>query len=100
MFIGIRDASRQLSRLINRVVHTQEPVVLTSRGRPKAVLLSYEAYQDITGNPDIEQVLARARRLRAEFEARYGPLTEDVVAIVREERAQQQATTLGFEAPS
>lgn len=100
MFIGIRDASRQLSSLINRVVHTQEPVVLTSRGRPKAVLLSYEAYQDITGNPDIEQVLARARRLRAEFEARYGPLTQDVVAMMREERAQQQATTLGVEAPS
>jgi prevent-host-death family protein len=100
MFIGIRDASRQLSRLVNRVVHTQEPVVLTSRGRPKAVLLSYEAYQDITGSPDVEQVLARARRLRAEFEARYGPLTEDVVAIVREERAQQQATTLNLEGPS
>jgi prevent-host-death family protein len=100
MFIGIRDASRQLSSLINRVVHTQEPVVLTSRGRPKAVLLSYEAYQDITGNPDIEQVLARARRLRAEFEARYGPLTQDVVAMVREERAQQQATTLDLEVPS
>ena len=97
MFVGIREASRQLSKLINRVVHTEEPVVLTSRGKPKAVLISFEAYQRLTGRPDFDEVLARARRLRAEFEAHYGSLTTDVVALAREEREQQQTTLLGLE---
>jgi len=97
MFVGIREASRQLSKLINRVVHTKEPVVLTSRGKPKAVLISFETYQRLTGRPDFDEVLARARRLRAEFEARYGSLTTDVVALAREEREQQQAARLGLE---
>jgi prevent-host-death family protein len=43
------EAKRKLSRVVNKVAFGHEPVILTSRGRPKAVLLSHEDFLRLTG---------------------------------------------------
>jgi prevent-host-death family protein len=47
--VSISDATRQLSRLVNRAAYGREVLVLTSRGQAKAVLLGMEAFQDLVG---------------------------------------------------
>lgn len=42
--ISVTNAKKNLSEIINRVVFEHQPVVLTSRGKPKAVLVGYEYY--------------------------------------------------------
>ena len=42
--VSIGQVKRDISELINRVAYQGERVVLTSRGRPKAVLVSLEDY--------------------------------------------------------
>lgn len=42
--ISIVEAKRNLSRIINTVAFGHEPIVLTSRGKAKAVLLGYEDF--------------------------------------------------------
>ena len=88
MQIGIREASRNLSKLVNQAAYSQDPIVLTSHSRPKAVLLSYERYQELVGPRENAETLARARRLRAEFEAQHGVFSEDLIQLVRAEREQ------------
>ena len=40
--VGIAEARRDLSAIINRVVYGGERVILTSRGKPKAAIISIE----------------------------------------------------------
>ncbi len=47
--VSIVDAKRELSRVVNKVAFGHEPVVLTSRGRPKAVLVGHEDFLRLTG---------------------------------------------------
>lgn len=42
--ISIADAKRVLSMVINKVAFTHEPIVITSRGKPKAVLIGHEEF--------------------------------------------------------
>ncbi len=84
--ISIADASRQLSQVINRASYGREVVILTSRGRPKAVLIGLEAFQQILGMEGVTE-LASAQDIRRAFrrdleEAGYDN-TEDIVALVR-----------------
>lgn len=95
--VSIAHARADLSAFINRVAHGKERVVLTSRGRPKAALVSIEDLKALQALvPD------RAARLAALAEAdelrdrilrrRHGvPLpdsTEEIWAM-REERMEQ-----------
>ncbi len=47
--LSIAEARRELSRVINQVAFGKTPVVLTSRGRPKAVPLGHEEYVRLVG---------------------------------------------------
>jgi len=47
--ISIVDAKRDLSRVVNKVAFGHEPIILTSRGRPKAVLVGHEDFIRLTG---------------------------------------------------
>jgi prevent-host-death family protein len=40
--VGIAEARRDLSAIINRVVYGGERIILTSRGKPKAAIISIE----------------------------------------------------------
>ena len=79
MQVSIRQAGRELSRLINQAVYGGKHITITSRGKPKAILLSVQEYERLTekAGPRIE-VLEEARRLRETFAARYGVLETDL----------------------
>ena len=47
--IGIAEASRQLSHLVNQASYAGEIIVLTSRGQAKAVLMGMDAFQELLG---------------------------------------------------
>ncbi len=49
--LSIAEARRDLSQVVNKVAFGKTPVVLTSRGRPKAVLLGHEEYLRLVGAP-------------------------------------------------
>lgn len=84
--ISIADASRQLSQIINRASYGREVVILTSRGRPKAVLLGVEAFQKILGlegdMPPVPAQEIQRQFQQALAEAGYQS-PEDVVELVR-----------------
>ncbi len=43
--VSIGEVKRDISELVNRVAYGGERIVLTSRGKPKAVLVSLEDYE-------------------------------------------------------
>jgi prevent-host-death family protein len=95
MEVGIRQAGQELSRLINQAVYGNRHITITSRGKPKAILLSVKEYERLTerNGPRIE-ALEEARRLRESFAARYGVLSIDLVQAVREERETRMTSVL------
>jgi prevent-host-death family protein len=47
--VSIVEAKRELSKVVNEAAFGHRPVVITSRGKPKAVLLSHEEFLRLTG---------------------------------------------------
>jgi prevent-host-death family protein len=47
MQISIGQVKRDISELVNRVAYKGERIILTSRGRPKAALVSLEDYEKL-----------------------------------------------------
>ncbi len=48
--ISIGQIKRDISELVNRVAYGGERIILTSRGRPKAALVSLEDYEKLRQN--------------------------------------------------
>lgn len=46
-FIGSHELRRELTRLLENVKKTNEPVVVTSQGKPTAILTSVENYNQL-----------------------------------------------------
>ena len=74
--VPIGEVKRDISELVNRVAYGGERIVLTSRGKPKAVLISIEDYERLQaqGQSDAgrqwEAWLAEAQQLSAKILAR------------------------------
>lgn len=81
--VSIVEAKRDLSRLVNTAAFGRTAIVLTSRGRPKAVLVGHEEFLKLSGGkpqkfiqlggswkgtPEVSPQLLR--RVRAEVWAR------------------------------
>jgi prevent-host-death family protein len=47
--VRIVDASNQLSELVDRAADERELIILTSEGKPKAILLGVEAFETLVG---------------------------------------------------
>lgn len=85
--VSIGRVKRDISELLNRVAYGKERIVLTSRGRPKAVVVSLDDYELIKQSErrgqlsDWEAWLAQNRRLTAEIlEDRNGiPVDADTI---------------------
>lgn len=45
--VSIGEVKRDISALVNRVAYGHERIILTSRGKPKAALVSLEDYNDL-----------------------------------------------------
>jgi prevent-host-death family protein len=69
--IPISDLQTKAKKYVEQVRETDEPVIVTQRGRASAVLISYESYegllatQDEMSFPDAAERLARAEREHA-----------------------------------
>lgn len=89
MTVSISEASRNLSHWVNQASYGRECVMLTSRGRPKAVLIGMETFELLLGmqatmNADRMPVAQLRRQFRqAAADAGY-QTKEDLVALVQE----------------
>ena len=91
--VSIGRVKRDISDLVNRVAYRGDRVVLTSRGKPKAVLVSVEEYARLKlEQPEDETArwrawLAESAALGAEILARRGGQQPDVDALWQAARA-------------
>jgi prevent-host-death family protein len=85
--ISIAEASRQLSQVINRATYGREVVVLTSRGRPKAVLVGVEVFQALLGiqpSSQSESVEEFARQFRQALQDTGHSTPDEIIEMVRD----------------
>jgi len=102
--VSIGRVKRDISDLVNRVAYGRERIVLTSRGKPKAAIVSIEDYQHLErGSIEgallrWETWLAESEKLTADILARRQDKPLDVDALWRAARAdleERDAQTLG-----
>lgn len=93
MRIGIARAKARLSELVNRVAFGNEYIILESRGKPKAALVSLEALKRIQSTsfarPTTSQrllALAEADRVRESLKSRTLVPSSEELARLRKER--------------
>jgi len=60
--IPVTDFRQDAAAALKRVRASRQPVVITQRGRPAAVMLSVEAYERSEQERQILQILARGHR--------------------------------------
>ncbi len=95
--VSIGQVKRDISDLVNRVAYRNDRIVLTSRGKPKAVLISVEDYERLkSGSTEgavsrWEAWLAASRALDAQILERRGGEPIDVDRLLREARADLEA---------
>jgi prevent-host-death family protein len=87
--VSIGQVKRDISELVNRVTYAGERIILTSRGKPKAVLVSMDDYEQLLRSEnrasDIQGWLTQARALASQIESRRGGAV-DVDAILSADR--------------
>lgn len=60
--VPVTDLRQDASAILKRVNSSQEPVVITQRGRPAAILLSVKAYERSRSEHEILRQLARGEQ--------------------------------------
>jgi prevent-host-death family protein len=79
--ISIGQVKRDISDLVNRVSYAGERIILTSRGKPKAVLISMEDYQHLLQSrnkvAEVNEWLYRTGSLAEKISERHGPVDVD-----------------------
>lgn len=94
MEISIGQVKRDISDLVNRVAYQGERVILTSRGRPKAVLVSMDDYDKLQqleqGQAARSVWLADAQALAERIRQRRGDQPIDVDALIDADRADRE----------
>jgi prevent-host-death family protein len=95
--VAIGQVKRDLSDLVNRVAYGGERILLTSRGKPKAALVSIEDYQRLK-QEQVSQVLAcwqawlaESEKLTADILERRQGIPLDVDALWQAARADLEA---------
>jgi prevent-host-death family protein len=63
--VGIAEIKRSISNIVNRVAFGRERIILTSRGRPKAALVSIEDLQTLEAMDRTTVLPSRAQRKAA-----------------------------------
>ena len=83
--ISATEAKAKLSALMEWTVANQDEVIIQSRGNPKAVIISYDAYEqykDLQENARRKDALAKLEALAARIQARNQDLpTKDANAL-------------------
>ena len=79
--VPISDLRQDTAGIIKRAAASDDPVIITQRGRASAVLQSTQAYERVQRENEILRILARGD---AEIAAGVGYDAEDVMAEARE----------------
>ena len=96
-YVSIGQVKRDISELVNRVAYAGERIVLTSRGKPKAAIVSmddYERLERTRAEHTLERWhawLARTDALAAQILERRGGEPIDVDALLDAVRADREA---------
>lgn len=89
--ISIGQVKRDISELVNRVAYKGERILLTSRGRPKAALVSLEDYEKLqkmaSAQLSRDAWLANTRALAERIRQRRGGRLIDVDDLLLASRA-------------
>ena len=100
---SISQIKRDISQLVNRVAYGGERIILTSRGRPKAALVSLADLQRLLAPGDAAEerarelaILDQARALRAQIAARVGGLLPDSALELQELREERDEQLCGL----
>lgn len=94
--VSIGQVKREISQLLNRVAFGGERILLTSRGKPKAVIVSLKDYEHIqrveteTQLDQWESWLVENRLLTARIMAEQNNAFVDVGAILESNRADME----------
>ena len=95
--VAIGQVKRDLSDLVNRVAYGGERILLTSRGKPKAALVSFEDYQRLE-QEHASQDLARWQAWLAESEKLTADILERRRGVPLDVDAMWQAARTDLEA--
>lgn len=96
-YVSIGQVKRDISDLVNRVAYRGERIVLTSRGKPKAALVSIEDYQRLEQEQASQRMarwqawLAECEKLTADILEERGGEPLDLDAVWQAVRADQEA---------
>ena len=88
--VSIGQVKRDISELVNRVAYGGERIVLTSRGKPKAVLVSLSDYAQILAQRTKRFAAVRALR-EAAPDLPQEVVEEEVAEAVKRVRAEDAA---------
>jgi prevent-host-death family protein len=82
--VSIGQVKRDISELVNRVAYAGERIIITSRGKPKAVLVSMDDYERLLRSEnranEVQAWLNQARALASQIETRRGqPMGVDAI---------------------
>ncbi len=97
MQVSIGQVKRDISDLVNKVAYAGERIILTSRGRPKAALVSIDDYEAIKAKDENQRKakwnawLAENRQLTRHILAERNGELIDVDALWDEVRAEREA---------
>jgi len=93
--VSIGQVKRDISELVNRVAYGGEQIVLTSRGKPKAALISIQDFERLQQKPTRSEKwadwVARSDALAADILARRGGEPLDIDALLAADRADLEA---------
>jgi prevent-host-death family protein len=94
--VSVSEAGRNLSHWVNRAAYGQESIILESHGRPKAVLIGVEAFEELTrDHPDFQREAMSVHEFRTGFrraleEAGYHT-PDDIVRLIQEIKSEMLA---------
>jgi prevent-host-death family protein len=93
--VSIGQIKRDISELVNRVTYAGERIILTSRGKPKAALISMGDYEQLLRSEnratDIQKWLADTRALSSKIEKRRGqPVDVDTILAADRDDLEQR----------
>ncbi len=90
--ISIGQIKRDVSELVNRVDYAGERIIITSHGKPKAVLISIADYERLTQidhkQSDIQVWLIQTQKISDKIRKRRGEMI-DVDALLNESRPER-----------
>jgi len=94
--VSVSDASRNLSHWINRASYGREVIVITSRGRAKAVILGVEAFEELVGLSEYADLeLTPHEQFQSEFRQALAEQgyhdRDDIIRLVREAKKEVAA---------